>query len=45
MPLGHQALMGSRQRRWLVAFIALTLGAITLAPIMWDAVLSGLLMV
>lgn len=45
MPLGHQAVMGSRARRWLVAFMAVTLGAIILAPIMWDAVLSGLLMV
>ena len=45
MPLGHQAVMRSRARRWLVAFIAVTLGAIILAPIMWDAVLSGLLTV
>src|SRR3972149_11154132 len=37
--------MGSRARRWPVVFIAATLGAIILAPIMWDAVLSGLLMV
>ncbi|MBI2902394.1 MAG: alpha/beta hydrolase [Candidatus Methylomirabilis oxyfera] len=45
MPWGHQVLMGSRGRRWLVAFIAVTFGVIVLAPLMWDAVLSGMLTV
>ena len=45
MATRHQVSIGSRSWRWLIAFAALVLGTVILAPLIWDVVLSGLLMV
>lgn len=44
MAEGELASLGSRGWRWLAGFIVLALGGILLAPLVWDAILSGLLM-
>lgn len=36
---------GSRRWRWVVAFVGLAVAATLLAPLIWDGILSGLLMV
>ena len=45
MTAGHPTLIGSRNWRRVVVFVTLVLGAVIFAPLIWDAVLSGLLMV
>lgn len=45
MSASHPASLGSRNWRWLVAFVGLALGTTLLAPLIWDVILSGLLMV
>lgn len=45
MSARYPASGGSRNRRWLVASVALVVAAMLLALPLWDAILSGLLMV
>ncbi len=45
MSLAARSRVGPRRWRWLGAFGALALGLILVAPLIWDAALSGLLMV
>lgn len=45
MSARHPASGGSRRWRWVIAFAGLALGTTLLAPLIWDLILSGLLMV
>jgi len=44
MGIGQRLAIGSRSRGWLAALVALAVATILLAPLIWDAVLSGALM-